>query len=562
MHMTDRGKIGETACSQLGLPPFGGLFSVATRTRQDRTANSCARTVSHAAAYVGFAVSLFWAVPALAADNTDAALLEQMRLQLKQSQQQIQALQKQVDALAQKLQQAPVVAAGIVPPPSAQNVVVTQQPGNLPGRSVGPPNTATGVGPPGGPQPVAAAPISSGGDKVKLSLSGQVDRALLYGDDGKSTAIRNVDNIISSTRFRLLGEARPFADDTVIGSNLEMEIRPNLSNQQTIEQSLPQAAGNIFPTIRQADVYAANQDYGGVRLGFGSTASYLTNEFDLSGTFIAHYVGAAEMDGGFSFRQNGAAMVPNGPGGKLVLSPNGAFGPAVGSVFNNFGGLGRDDRIRYDTPVWEGLQFAASYVDGGSYDAALRMGREIGEFRIIAAIAGMDAEHRPHTPTTNLGYAGVPAGDVDGTSLGGINAAPNGPNLADVSPNGSRQFDGSFSVLHTSGISLTMAGGVRDPDYRDPLGRQLSPNLFYTKLGWQHDFWSFGRTAFGVDFTQQDEVIFAGDIARSYSIGIVQNIDAAALELFFAVDRETLNRTIGGAFLPIYAAWTGARVRF
>src|SRR6202023_285563 len=100
-------------------------------------------------------------------------------------------------ARAQTLRRVRAVAAPGVPPPNARNVVVTQQPGNLPGRSVGPPNTATGVGPPGGPQPVAAAPISSGGDKVRLSLSGQVDRALLYGNDGKSSALRHVDNIIS-----------------------------------------------------------------------------------------------------------------------------------------------------------------------------------------------------------------------------------------------------------------------------------------------------------------------------------------------------------------------------
>src|ERR1700730_5371773 len=215
---------------------------------------------------------------------------------------------------------------------------------------------------------------------------------------------------------------------------------PNRSNNQTPVKNQPQAAGNVFPTIRQAELFVAGLDWGDARLGFGSTASYLTNEFDLSGTFVGHYVGIAEQDGGFAFRQKGAAMVPGGPGGKLVLSPDGAFGPAVGSVFNNFGGLGRDDRIRYDTPVWEGLQFATSYVDGGSFDAALRAGRSIGEFRIIAAVAGADATHRHHTPTANLGYAGVPPGDVDGTSLGGVNPAPNGPNLADVSPNGSRQF--------------------------------------------------------------------------------------------------------------------------
>ncbi len=106
-----------------------------------------------------------------------------------------------------------------------------------------------------------------------------------------------------------------------------------------------------------------------------------------------------------------------------------------------------------------------------------------------------------------------------------------------------------------------MAGGVRDPRYRDPLGKPLSPNLLYVKLGYQHDFFSFGRTAFAVDFTNQDEVIFNGDNAQSYSIGLVQNIDAAATELFASVRRESLRRSFG-EFYPIAAAWTGARVRF
>jgi predicted porin len=508
----------------------------------------------------GLAASLLWALPTQAAENV-TSLLQQMRVQLDQDQAQIERLKRQLDDLQKRVGQTLVAPPPGVPAPEVQNVVVTQQPGNLPGRSVGPPNTASGIGTPGAPPPEPAAPISSARDKIKVSLSGQVDRALLYGSDGKSNAIRNVDNIISSTRFRLVGEGR-VAPDTTLGTNLEMELRPNLSNQQTITQNLPQAAGNVFPTVRQAEVFLAGETWGDVRLGFGSTASYLTNEFDLSGTFIGHYVGIAEQDGGFAFRQRGAALVPAGAGRKSVLSPDGAFGPAVGSVFNNFGGLGRDDRIRYDTPVWEGLQFSTSYVDGGSYDAALRLGRTIGEFRIIAAAAGAEATHRNHAPTANLGYAGVPAGFIGGASLGGVNANPSGPNLADVSPNGSRHFDGSFSVLHDSGISFTMSGGVRDPRYLDPLGRKFSPNLLYTKLGYQHDFFPFGRTAVSVDFAKQDEVTFAGDTARSYAVALVQNIDAASTELFASAAYQTLDRTLGGSFHPIVAAWSGARVRF
>ena len=508
----------------------------------------------------GVAASLLWAVPAEAAENV-TTLLRQLGARLDQDQVQIDGLKRQVEELQKQLGQNAVAPPPGVPAPDAKNVVVTQQPGNLPGRSVGPPNTASGVGTPGAPPVEPAAPISSARDKIKVSLSGQVDRALLYGNDGKSNAIRNVDNIISSTRFRLVGEGR-VAPDTTLGTNLEMELRPNLSNQQTITQNLPQAAGNVFPTVRQAELFVAGLEWGDVRLGFGSTASYLTNEFDLSGTFIGHYVGVAEQDGGFAFRQRSAALVPGGAGGKLVLSPKAAFGPAVGSVFNNFGGLGRDDRIRYDTPVWEGLQFSTSYVDGGSYDAALRMGSTFGEFRVIAAAAGADATHRNHTPTANLGYAGVPAGFIGGSSLGGVNANPSGPTLADVTPNGSRHFDGSFSVLHESGVSLSMSGGVRDPRYLDPLGKKLSPNLFYTKLGYQHDFFPFGRTAVSIDFAKQDEVTFAGDTARSYAVALVQNIDSVSTELFASAAYQTLNRTLGGSFHPILAAWTGARVRF
>ena len=54
-----------------------------------------------------------------------------------------------------------------------------------------------------------------------------------------------------------------------------------------------------------------------------------------------------------------------------------------------------------------------------AHDAALRMGRNIGDFRVIAAVGAADATHRSHNPTANLGYAGVPAGFPGGASLGG-----------------------------------------------------------------------------------------------------------------------------------------------
>ena len=513
--------------------------------------------------------------PAHADDASTAAEIAALRRELRElavrDQKQIGELQRQVRALASKHTTtaranaiapegpppAPRLPAPAPAPPPA--IAVLESPGNLPGRSTQPPYTGLGPNPPGAAAITPASPVSSGANNVVLSISGQVNRALLFGDDGLQAKLRQVDNNNSSTRFRIVGEARPI-DDTVAGMNLEVEIRANSSANQTLTQNQPQAASAVTPTIRQGEVYAANPEYGGVRLGFGSTASYLTSETDLSGTADASYVQVPDFDGGFAFRQRGAAMVPGGAGGAMVLAPANSYGPAVGSVFNYFDGLGRDDRLRYDSPVWNGIQLSTSVLDGGAYDVAGRFARQYDDFQIIAAVAFASDTLRSHGVPTAYGYAGVPAG-VTGASLAGANSAPNSPTTADVSPNGSNQFDGGVSVLLKSGLNFTLAGGVRDPNYRDPTGRSLSPNLIFAKLGYQQRWFPFGLTAFSIDFAQNEELIYAGDVARAYGLAAVQTIDDFGLDLYSALKYETLDRDFA-SYRPIIAVMTGARVRF
>ena len=501
-----------------------------------------------------------------------AALRQELKALAVKNQQQIDALQSQVRSLSAQLAKsrgAPTTksaAAGLPTEPTPEQVapvpampMLPPQMVNLPGRSVVPPYTAAGPGTPGAAPVTPAAAMTSGGNRIALSLSGQLNRALLYGDDGHNSNLRQVDNNNSSSRFRIVGEARPIGE-TVAGVNLEMEVRPNSSANETLTQNLPQSASAVTPTIRQAEVYGGNPDYGEVRLGFGSTASYLGTEVDISGTAVATYQIVSDYDGGFSFRQKGAALVPGGTKGAFVLSPTNAYGPAVASVFPSFDGLSRDVRLRYDTPFWEGFQAATSILDGGAFDVAGRFAREYDDFKIASAIALVFANSRAHSPTTAYGYAGVPAG-AGGTSLAGTNAAPNSPTTADVSANGSKQVDGSFSVLFKNGLNLTMAGGVRDPEYHDPTGASLSPNLLYVKLGYQHNFFPFGLTAFSVDFAQAEEAIFANDTARAYGAAVVQNVDQFGLEVFAAGRYQTLDRPFA-SYHPLITMMSGARIRF
>ncbi len=389
---------------------------------------------------------------------------------------------------------------------------------------------------------------------------------LLYGNDGIASGVRNVDNNNSSTRIRIVGEGQ-INDTASAGINIETELRPNSSASTTLTQNLPQPASAAGFTVRDAEFYVQDVRYGGVRLGFGSTATYLTAQNDLSGTAVASYVNVADYDGGFAFRQSRGALVPAANG--FVTSPAGSYGPAVAAVFNFFDGLGRDNRIRYDTPRVYGFQLGTSVADGGAFDVAARYAAEFSGNQIVAALGFADAIARKHIPVSSVsgypsapanfyGYAGVPTGANSTQVLG----TPASPASGDASPNGSFQYDGSASLLLTNGLNFTLAGGYRDVLYRDPQGHKLTPTMLFAKVGYRFNlFPSLGITATSVDYTQNDALQFAGDHARSYSAALVQNIDAAALELFLTGRVETLHRTYADYDNLITVA-LGGRIRF
>ena len=137
--------------------------------------------VCRAVAHGSVAATLIWALPVHAADDVTELLvqvkkqleqsqhqmeqshrqLEQSQRQLEQSQREVKALKQQVEVLTKRVEQTPAAPApGAVPASDAKNVVVMQQPGNLPGRKQEPAPAATGPVPKGeSPQPVPQGPV-------------------------------------------------------------------------------------------------------------------------------------------------------------------------------------------------------------------------------------------------------------------------------------------------------------------------------------------------------------------------------------------------------------------
>ena len=182
--------------------------------------------------------------------------------------------------------------------------------------------------------------------------------------------------------------------------------------------------------------------FGKFSLGWGSTASDGTSQMDLSGTSVVGYSSIGDMAGGQLF---------------FDKNTNSLSGTTIGSVYNDMDGLSRDERIRYDTPSFNGFTGSTSYITDGGGDVAVRYSAKIDAFKLAAAVAYSDP--------------GSTSDTMDD------------------------QLNGSVSVLHDSGFSGTFAMGSRDNkgDGRD------NAAFFYTKFGYQASWCPMGVTALAVD---------------------------------------------------------------
>ena len=78
--------------------------------------------------------------------------------------------------------------------------------------------------------------VTSGNDKVKLALSGQVNRVSFAADDGTEANTFHSDNENSSTRWRLVGSAK-LRDNFAMGMKIEQDIgQTNNSDSVNINQ--------------------------------------------------------------------------------------------------------------------------------------------------------------------------------------------------------------------------------------------------------------------------------------------------------------------------------------
>ncbi|MFA7242535.1 MAG: hypothetical protein WC091_20690 [Sulfuricellaceae bacterium] len=423
------------------------------------------------------AVSLYANLAGAQPSQLDAQLLLQLQDTIRQQQEQLRkqaealdALQKQVNELKQ--------ATGDIQDQAARAVTTAQQ-----AVVAGKKNTPL---------------VTSGKERVKLSISGQVNRALNFTNDGKRTETYFVDHATSGSRINFVATAR-MSDDLSLGSRIELAITPDNSSQ--VSQSTP-TPGDSF-NQRWAEVSLISTQWGKLSLGKGDTASNTTAEVDLSGTLAVQNSSVADLFYGMLFRERA---------GDQALT-----GIKVSNAFSNLDGLHRESRLRYDTPRYHGFRLAASSVSNRRSDAAVFWDGQGYGFRAAAAAAMADP---------NLDRAG-------------------------------NRYDGSFSLLHdNSGLNFTLSAGLQERD------NQADDGNLYGKFGWLANFNGYGKTAFVVDYTRSENLPAARDVGHSLGVGMVQFFDKYDTEVYLQYRRYSLDRNSGAKVEDIQAGSVGARVRF
>ncbi|MGB0935534.1 MAG: porin [Alphaproteobacteria bacterium] len=351
------------------------------------------------------------------------------------------------------------------------------------------------------PKPIATPDrmVSSGNDKVKLTVSGQVSRAVLYANNGQRSRFFHVDNDNGSTRFQLKGVAK-VAPEWEIGAQIQAQIESNSTVDVDIGKDAASSTVNF--TERIMDVFFVTPA-GKFTLGQGPTSSDGISEIDLSGTnIIGDGASLEEFAGGITFRK--------------AARPDGTTGPRIRDVWNSLDGLGRRDRIRYDTPSILGFVLGMTHADGDSNDVSLKF-----------------------------------QGDFDGHILKAGAAWAKRRKMYN-------QYNAGVSFLMPCGVSLTGAAAVR---MRTALNTDPKVQMAFGKLGYQHKWLECGKTATAVDYGETRNGDQQGDKIRSWGVYVVQHIDPAATELYLGYRRHSLSRP-GYVFNTINAAMFGARVKF
>ena len=346
-----------------------------------------------------------------------------------------------------------------------------------------------------------ATTARKGNRKVSLKIYGHVNQALLIWDDGEDSDAYIVDNDHSSTRIGFKGKAKINSDWS---AGYKIEIQFESSSSSNVNATTDDDSNSI--SLRKSSMYVKSKQLGKLTWGLDSVATDDVTHDAFKYIGLANHARPdAHYIRGFQFRNADGTINATADVGRLC----GAASSDNDACFD----IGsRRNSIRYDTPTVGGFKLSAAWGEDDFYDVALRYAGEFGGVRIAASV----------------GYA-----EWDPNNTGG-----NEESASD----GEQSIAGSVSIMHTpTGLFLNGSYRNTEVEYAGVAG-DVDSDSYYIQAGIQQRWNSLGKTTIYGEYANSEDGLLTsadrsgtgitGSELERWGVGITQNIDAAAMQLY------------------------------
>ena len=340
-----------------------------------------------------------------------------------------------------------------------------------------------------------ATTARKGNRKVSLTVSGFVNEAVMWFDDGFESNIYQGTNEVARTRFRFVGNAKINADWS---AGYLLEFGATAARWSHMDAGTDDGGADV--SVRHSAWWLANKQLGKVWVGQTSSATDGITEINLANTGHFATQNANGQVGNFRESITGLRL-------RQFMGGTGNNGVSDGA---EIGEGTRHNVVKYESPTFAGFALSAAAGEDDLWDVALRYAGEFSGFKIAAGIGYMqwtDGTTNQYNCVTGFGV-----NDIKCSQLGM-----------------------SGAIMHVpTGLYVHAAYGIRSDD-RVPVGFDDQSTQLYIQAGIEQNFTGIGKTTLFGEYQDFD----VGTTNTNFDLGMTmwgigfnQAIDAAAMDLY------------------------------
>lgn len=381
-----------------------------------------------------------------------------------------------------------------------------------------------------------ATTARKGNRKVSLTVSGWVNEAVMFWDDGFESNVYQTTNMVAQTRFRFTGSAK-IDNDWSAGYLIELGVAGSRSDG--VDQNNDDFGAGVG--VRHSAWFLESKRLGKLTVGQTSTAT--DNVLDAHVANIGYYwsENGPTLGGAFYLRTAGGGFGP-----RLNAFMGGNNIPAAGTDPGQIGEGGRMNVVRYDTPSIAGFMLSGAYGEDDQWDVALRYAGEFNGLKLAM----------------NVGYQQWRDGNNDERNcVAGTGTEPD---------RDCEQFGIWGGMLHApTGLFVEAGYGIRW-DNNVPVGYDDSSTQWFVVAGIERKFIPLGKTTFFGEYQRWDvgltgAAVFDSSNMRAWGLGMNQSIDAAAMDLYVQYtnyDADSTTRGVVTDYKSFNEVMAGGRIQF